>query len=325
MATAYHRDQAGAPALSYTANQYDVAHFTAFKTILKACLVTGYGSFPAAGWSLVAEGSDYLVLRNGSASGYVCFSWLGGQTTVYLAETYTGMSGRVMTGDGLKSGAAANNASPQRINATALAYAANSSTWSLVADDKSFVLALSCAINTSAVELGSSSVNANAPLTLYVGEDSLGHFIAVGGINSSSTAPTLSMAVFDGGGFTALKNPATGLLVATGSLAIELPGFVSTAAVYTFSGVILLAEIALCPAVWNGGGVYAGRLRGVCWSPVLARHYSSKAANCLGYVGTMTTRTANTPINLGDTYNYFMAPLMNWTTTFMLTNNPDFW
>lgn len=324
MATAYHRDQSGAPILTYSANQYVVTHFTALKDILKACLINGYGSRPAAGWSLINEGSDFIVLRNGSASGYVCFSWAGGLITVYVAETYTGMSGNVMTGDGLKTGTSANNAAPQRVTAVALAYGTNSTTWSMVADSKSFVLALSAVIGTGAVELGW-AVNNNAPTTLYVGEDSLGHFIVIGGQNNSTAAPTLDLGDFAARGFTALKNPASGLLVGAGSLAVELPGFGLTTDPATHKTTTPLPDVELSRAVWAGGGVYAGRLRGIAWTPVLARHKASAAANCLGYVGTMNTRTANTPINLGDGYTYFMNSLMAYTTTFLLTDNPGFW
>lgn len=324
MATAYHRDQAGAPILTYSANQYVAAHFNAFKAILLACLVNGYGSRPAAGWSLINEGSDFIVLRNGSASGYVCFSWVGGLITVYVAETYTGMSGNVMTGDGLKTGTSANNAAPQRVTAVCTAFGTNSTTWSMVADSKSFVLALSAVISTSAAELGW-SVNNNAPTTLYVGEDSLGHFIVIGGQNNSTAAATLDLGYFEARGFTALKDPKTGLLVGSSALAVELPGFGLTSDAATHKTTTPLADVELSRAVWAGGGAYAGKLRGIAWTPVLARHKASAAANCLGYVGTMTTRTANTPINLGDGYNYFMNSLMAYTPTFLLTDNPGFW
>lgn len=67
MATAYHRDQPGAPALVYSTSGSSVAQFTALKTILKTCLVVGYVNKPPAGWELINEGADYIVLRNGGA------------------------------------------------------------------------------------------------------------------------------------------------------------------------------------------------------------------------------------------------------------------
>ena len=62
MPTVYHRDDNGAPSYAFSASSSSPAHFSALKTILKACLVSGYGSKPAAGWTLVAEGDQYLVL-----------------------------------------------------------------------------------------------------------------------------------------------------------------------------------------------------------------------------------------------------------------------
>lgn len=67
MARIYHRDQAGAPELTYSTSAQD--GFNAFKAILKACLVNGYGAVPAAGWELINEGTGFLVLRNGFQSG----------------------------------------------------------------------------------------------------------------------------------------------------------------------------------------------------------------------------------------------------------------
>src|SRR5262245_33223377 len=134
MATVYRRDDSGAPALTYSTAVPNVAHFTAFKTILKACLVYGYGSKPAAGWELIGEGANNLVLRSGSHSGYVCFTYLNGVVTIYLAETYTGMSGDVMVGGGLKTGTGPSNTPPHRIPLYHPVYHTDSCTWCLVGD-----------------------------------------------------------------------------------------------------------------------------------------------------------------------------------------------
>lgn len=93
MATVYHRDDAGAPTFAFSTDRSNIAHFTALKTILKACLVFGYGGRPAAGWELIAEGARYIVLRNGPASGYVCLTSVSEYVTVHLAATFTGMNG----------------------------------------------------------------------------------------------------------------------------------------------------------------------------------------------------------------------------------------
>lgn len=322
MAIAYHRDQAGAPALVYNTTSGANAHFTALKTILKACLVTGYGSQAAAGWALIAEGTNYIVLRNGTHSGYVCLSWVtGGAVRVWLAETFTGMSGDVMTGAGLKTGTAANNATPQAIGASYVAYSDAATAWKLVADSKTFVinnLSGPSASSASAVTGGNGQL-------LYVGEDTAGGFIAVGGNSNTSANGAFYQLEFEGSlGFTSLKNPATGLLVGLGSLAVMTPGPLMTTIRNSPVGAFDSADLVRQP--WFGGGVLAGRLRGIALTPCLndARG-ASEMAQCLGFPAVMSYRDSATPIDLGDGHAYFVRGGHLNCAPFLLTDNPAFW
>lgn len=187
MANVYHRDDEGGLVLTYSVTA-GLNGWQAFKTILKACLVSGYGSKAPAGWELIGEGTNYLVLRNGSHSGYVCFTQHStGHATVYLAETYTGMSGDVMTGDGLKTGLSASNGIPHRFIAANIATYAATTSWYMVADAKSFIL--QCTSNGTTASAPSISVTGMAHTPgLYVGEDSAGNFIAMGCENTTSTS-----------------------------------------------------------------------------------------------------------------------------------------
>lgn len=320
MATAYHRDQPGAPALVYSTSGSSVAQFTALKTILKTCLVVGYVNKPPAGWELINEGANYIVLRNGGRSGYVCLTWISdGTIRVYLAETYTGMSGSVMTGDGLKSGVSTNSSVPQVLSAWILAYSSDSSAWSMVADEKTFVLSIVSEMSNKEL---AGSMNAWVGFTLYVGEDSRGNFISVGGGASASAVHTGYFSALNG--FTALKNPATGFLVGAGALPVSTPGLVTTTG--TQNMVFPLAEASLTPAVWIGGQVFGGRLRGVALVPdLLFMSYASHAAQSLGYVGGMYVRSANTPLNLSDGYSYFARSGHLNAPFFLITDNPGFW
>lgn len=327
MATAYHRDQAGAPALVYGAAN-SLTQFNALKTILKACLVNGYGSYPAAGWELTNEGANFLVLRTGSHSGYVCLTWAtGGMVRVYLAETYTGMSGDVMVGAGLKTGTAAGNATPQALDMYLTAYRSETSTWAVVADSKTFVL--TCAdylTGGAAPALTFTDPSSYALHTLYAGEDSAGNLISCGGNNTTSTGGGAIYSYFGASGFTALKNPATGLLVDTGSLAVVTPGLTSQGTSNIQTVTIPLAEVELGKALWCGGGVYAGRLRGVALVAQLANNvHPAYAAQSLGVSGLLTTRTASTPINLGDGHTYFARQAYYAIPFFLLTDKPEFW
>lgn len=321
MATVYHRDQAGAPTYSFNTGTSNAAHFNALKAILKACLVSGYGSKPAAGWALIAEGANHLVLRSGTLKGYVCLTWLTGTAyiTVYLAETYTGVVNDVMTGDGLKTGVAAGGTLPHRLYIGLLAYASDKTSWYLIADAATFMFQGS-GYNSAGVAEYSASLSRGAQ-PLYVGDDSGGNFIAVGGQNTTATNPG---SMFSGDGFTSLKDPNTGLLVGAGSLTIAVPSLLAASSA-TVAAVMQLNEVELSTVIWASGGVVAGRLRGVVQVPWLVNTYPSPAAQSLGFSGPLTLRNINTPISLADGHDYFMGVNEAQSCTRMTTNNPVFW
>jgi len=326
MATAYHRDQPGAPGLSYSADVSSVAQFSALKALLKACLVTGYGSVPAAGWELANEGARFIVLRNGVHTGYVCLTWFsGGVVRVYVAETYNGMSGDVMSGDGLKTGTASANAMPQAFSAYMLAYDSAATAWSMVADEQTFIVNL-ISNNT---DIDPALVGAWRGLTLYVGNDSSGHFIAVGGKHTQSVSfSSGGNDYFHGTSLTSLRDPATGLLVDQGSLSVEIPALPKNISTNQLTASILIPPtVQLVKVSWFGNGVFAGHLRGCCVSPeVMFRSRVSIAARSLGYVGTMTLRTAGTPLDFGDGFSYFIRlSTPNEVPFFLVTDNPEFW
>ncbi len=321
MPTVYGRDDSGAPALTYLNNQGSIAQFNALKTILKACLVSGYGAKPAAGWALIAEGDRYLVLRNGTSTGYVCFTWTGSNfINIYLAETFTGVTNDVMTGDGLKTGTAGSNAEPQRMYTGAIAFHTSYSSWSMVADEKSFILQAAGAISL-VWEFAATDVGAMMPL--YVGEDSLGNFIAVGGTNQSSTSNPPNN--FSSAGFTALRDPVTGLLVGSGGISVVMPGLYRAQPATMTDPVIQLLEAPMCPVRWGtSSGQLSGKLRGVALCPQLADYYPSPAAKCLGLKAGLNSRNSNQPLPMGpDTY--FMGISYINSARFLITTKAEFW
>lgn len=318
MATAYHRDDAGAPAL--TAGTAAGLGFIALKEVLKACLVNGYGAKPSAGWELIYEDTTRIALRNGSHSGYVGFSHSADRVWVSVSETYTGFTSTFLSGDGSKSGTATTVTVPQRLNSRYLVYGVNSYTWEVVADAKTFVLNWpNGGTYSSGIELVSAD-SGNQSVAFYAGEDSAGNFIAAGGENT--THSTISYGYFSYQGFTALRNPNTGLLVGDAALDVATPGLENTPTVN--SRVTALSKAPLSPAVWAAGGVVAGNLRGIALCPEIARLYTSHAAQSLGFTGAMTTRNANTPINLGDGHSYFASPSY-YSSCRLITDSPEFW
>lgn len=319
MPTVYSREDSGAPPLTYVAAQGNIAQFTAFKTILKACLVSGYGAKPAAGWSLIAEGDRHLVLRNGTQTGYVCFTWTGGNfLTVYLAETYTGVVNDVITGDGVKTGYSANNATPHRLYIGVVAYHANYCSWLVLADERTCIFQ-SAGATSANWEFTAADGGAMAPL--YFGEDSTGRFLAMGGSNTTLTNPNNDFSYI---GLTALRDPVTGLLIGTGSISPSVPGLSRAGPSATLTGpVVLLQEASLAPVRW-GTTQLAGKLRGVALCPQLSEYYPSPAARCLGFSGALTTRLANQPLPMGPD-RYYMGLSYVASSRHLLTDKAEFW
>lgn len=338
MATVYHRDQPGAPALVYANNAQ--SGFNAFKAIMKACLVDGYAGKPAAGWELINEGPAFIVLRNGSQSGFVCFTLLANVTRVYLAATYDGMNGDVMVGAGLKSGNSTASSLPQALNVRFLAVSPNSSTWVVIADEKTAVI--SCfSHSNSENQILNNVADRVASFTVCVGEDSSGIFVAAGGAATAATGQSegISNLAYDGG-FTALTNPENGLLVGADPLSLYIPATLSASAanaapsyafLSSYAGAMVGAlathdEVTLVPIRWQVIGALGGRLRGLALCPdVQYVTYPSVAAQYLGRADLMYVRDGNQPVSLGDGYNYFVRAGNPFSTFWLITDNPEFW
>lgn len=332
MATAYHRDQPGAPNPVYPVPIYSIGQFEALKIVLKGCLVYGYSARPAAGWVLVDEGETYIVLRTGSHSGYVCFTWTNNVVTIYLAATYTGVVSNVITGDGVKSGILANAGKPQRLDFYGPFGNDNATSWSLVADNKTFILTV--ATGNNGISVGPAGPSTSAPyhnFTVYVGEDSAGNLISAGGKNHPSVSPTTTNNYFCAGpdyfGFTSLKNPATGFLVGANSLNAGLLGVLAQpiTPIYMLAGSEVVPDTVLAPIEWAAGGVYAGRLRGL--AVPLNAAFSTTVHSAMARLGNAgaTVRQLNLSADLSDGYSYFPKNPGQHELFFLITDNPEFW
>lgn len=319
MATVYHRDQPGAPALVYSGAEASAAHFNAFKEILKSCLVSGYGSQPAAGWSLIAEAVNFLALRN--ASGSYVHLYLSAQSlvTIYLSATYD----VALSGDGLKTGVAANNAIPHRYPLASLAGASGGSTWSLVADGRAFIFLPSPGL--ADVAWGPTAGYSYQPGPLYIGDDSNGNFIACGGMNTENNSYNSVFGYFGALGFTSLYYPHTGLLVGAGSLALDTNVLAASSKYAETTTGSSLALAVLTPLSWESSGVW-GDFLGLCADLRLLAKNPYAAALALGVSGGLTSRTANTLIPLGGGFSYLAAIRFGGNAPFfMATNNAEFW
>lgn len=312
MPTVYRRTDTGSPSYTFASPYQNT--FNAMKAILKGCLVYGYNNRPAAGWELIDEGAQYLILRNGAHSGYMCLSWINtgyARLRITLAETFTGVAGNIITGDGVKSGTAA---SPQVLTFEYFVENAAYHSWYMIADSRTFVFQWLGHYSNYPAGINFGSYQG----MLYVGEDSAGNFISVGGQNGSETSGNN---YFGASGFTALRNPATGLLVDTGSLSVLTP----TLSPATSSAALpVLQQVELVRPRWFGGGAEAGRLRGLLQVPVLQASNADVAAVALGLTGALTIPRLSESLNLGDGNDYMIGG--TWNASFRLaTNNPGAW
>lgn len=321
MARYYHRDQPGSPELTYGSSSS--LDWLAFVRVLKSCLVHGYGAQAPAGWELMEEGANYLVLRNGSRSGYLCFYENSRVVTISIAETFAGVSGGVIQGDGSKSGVGSGSAVPQRLSIYRFAYSSEGSSWYLLGDERSFVLATSAPGGGSSQELAGATGYGYSMSFSYFGEDSEGNFISVGGYNTAATSVT-SIGSNWPGGFTALRDPQTGLLVDSGSISYGIPGCHAGSFNSSELGPVL-PSAHLVPLAWTSGNAVS-RLRGVLIDPRILFSHCSHGAQMLGYTGPLMSREAHTPIDLGDNNIYVVAPRYRGDGSLLLaTDNPEFW
>ena len=124
---------------------------------------------------------------------------------------------------------------------------------------------------------------------------------------------------------TALKSPATGLLVGAAALDVLVPSLLRNSSVSSFGQIIKLSSASLLKAFWAGAGTLSGSLRGIAVVADLTNAASiSQSAQCLGRSTAMTYRDANAAINLGDGHTYF-AGVAHQASFFLLTDNPAFW
>lgn len=325
MARVYHRDQPGTPARSYSTSQTAILHWQEMVKVLKACLVTGYESQPAAGWELAFEDAGSLVLRNGSHTGYVCFSIVGlaaGAVRISIAETFTGISSGFIVGDGAKSGIATGNTVPHVQAYRAFSHSAFCGWW-VIADERTFIFGKNSLANSGVVELTGNAGAGYELSTIYVGEDSAGNFIACGGLNSSTTNSSTYNCMW-GTGFTALRDPGTGLLVDTSSIDIVLPGnHGTTARGWATSSPV--PEAAFCKHYWGVGAAFS-RFRGIAMSPYTTLMYMSEAAQMFGHSGPLTQDNGHLPLVFEDGHSYLVCPkYREYGALIWATDNPEFW
>ena len=323
--------------------------FDAYCNILRGCLVTGYGSKPAAGWEEVhfiqhrtlslqpANKLFTLTLVNlgtsaTSTNGLVIF--LSESVTEY--PTSWGANQRPI-GNNVRSG----YYSPDTNPTGSLHGFRNSTThwvnWSIVADGNTFALYRGGWSNSSAI-----SSTYGRETYLYVGEVSstlgMGGLAAScaaggnidGGISSSSSHSIHRLPW--GQGSTFLRNPLTGLITNGSGTRIVVPPYESMGSGTNYSTENITIETGLdsldmirTPAHYGTYNAF-GYLKGVAGVPTSWwTGYGTHVAKALG-LSDQTTRAREwfgVPVTLEDGFEYSLCGSASWPT--LLTTNPDFW
>lgn len=304
------------------------------KQILVPCLVTGYGSKQGAGWTLGHEHPNGFSLINADGNVVNFVSNLPAQAPypsinsrsihIYAAESLTDTSNAIIGGANLCSGTYRKGVPelsnyPRHILGFAsytLDLQLSSLQWTLVADDKTFIL--NCSSNNS-----DSSNNYNYSFSLYAGKSLLdtevtGNFAVLGGSvgNYSSSS---NMYAFTNG-YSSPINLSTGL--AEQAEVGTQPYYSTNTARPTNQSSKPLSRLNLQQPRLFYGGDFVGRLRGVVYDDVLRSLYGwEEHLKVLGFSGTdFTDRGKLVEI---DGYNYAFARSNSGNS--ILTDNPAFW
>ena len=345
----YSSKDAGLPAF-YISTVASLQRFNNYKLVFKACLVNGYGARLAAGWTLVDEGDQYLVLRNASgnyvtiSSGYYQNSSnLGyhGTFRVYLHSTYTGInSSGVPQGQGVVSGTSGAATLPVYFGSDVFYWNGNTR-WVMLADERTFVFMQAPFTSTASGVSGTQIDALNGNGTLYVGDDLGGNHIAVGGNRIATPNTTQPALYFDRLAFTTLRNPVSGLLVDTAGINALLESAYESSAAYTThttnsqiaylsnSPISVMTSIEMGLVRWVAAGQPQPGLRGVRRDHLMARNYSNLTRRQIEGALTSSDYTGDTILNLAPLVDGSLyLPLIAHTGgrgAFIVTDNPAYW
>ena len=302
--TLYTSEDAGAPNLSG-------AQATGrLKQLLLACLVNGYGSKPAAGWTLGHQSSDQKGFSLYNGDGYVNFV----QHTdamycaVYIMDSLTpGTTAAFAAGVNRRSGpwgaGSTSTLDRQWLNLAALMddFAASQRFWAVVADEKTFYLLLGVDMYS-----GGSAATLNNYLQGIVG---VGKYINGLGLSGPASFGSFGGAYFNsapGLGFTGaytstlLRNPFTGL-AAQGSM----PSVAARGFSYQAGSRVIFNSTELRP-----GRLSLGPVSVFCRGAGLNRGTDSDSP--CGYLRGVFNDALLSGLELVDVYRALALPPMTW-------------
>lgn len=324
----YNWDDVGSPGRDLSGNNQN-----RLKQILKVCLVDGYGDKPAAGWTLGHEHPNGFSLVNADGNVVNFVSNLPAQAPypstssesihIYAAESLTDTSNAIIDGANLCSGTYRKGIPelskyPRHMLGFARYSLQNQLTtlqWTLVADDKTFIL--NCSSDAS------KSDPSRYSFSLYAGKSLLdtgvtGNFVVLGGdvLIYYNSDPMYAFSR----GYSSPTNLSTGLAehVSVGTEPYATTYNTSPTRQTTKP----LSRLNLQQPRLYYDSDFVGRLRGVVYDDVLRSLYGwEEHLKVLGFSGTdFTDRGKLVSI---DGYNYAFARSSSGSS--ILTDNPAFW
>lgn len=280
----------GAPALSYLAGARLIDNL---KTIVMACLVTGYASKPGAGWTVRHEHANGFSL--GSSDGIINFVYasIADSLDLYIMEAVTDGSTALASGTNRRSGEWFDGSSATTrhgLYCPALTGSAPNKYWSVVADERTVTLLIG---SGSVVDEPSGAQALCLHFGTYTSALNLAGFCCLGG-HAAFRSQALLMQGFHG---TVLRSPFTGLVEQGlaprhGALPAVVGGplgGISRTKIkqlrVTLPRVDIYGYGVGVSGVANASGfVWCGRLRGLVVDPTLASCPLSQVLTALGVV-----------------------------------------
>ncbi|SDH49644.1 hypothetical protein SAMN05216272_101798 [Pseudomonas panipatensis] len=264
-----------------------------------ACLVNGYGSKPAAGWSVGHQSADGQGFSLGNGDGYINFVASGSNIVqVYIMETITDGTTALAAGANRRSAGWSDGTSSTERQVFYHPYGVLSTNphWVVAADEKTVSICYGGGITTS------DASNAYYGTAHYFGRyiNALGltgpaEFVSLGGNYATGIAP------FGGGLYgMALRNPFTGLIDQGASPrygasnATFAGGLVGAVGKLVPDRLLLFRGALTCYGTGlngtTGARAYAGQLRGLLSEPALCGSLLSSVLPLFGASDTWQSR-----------------------------------
>jgi hypothetical protein len=311
------------------------------RQILRSCLVDGYGTKAAAGWSMVDEGSAGFSMTNKSGSGIINFFMPTAGTSyygiyIYLMESFTGSTNGRAAGDNVRSGPwypGSTVTQRQCIFPSGELFGSGlaSHYWTLIADENTCIFSMQGRLST-----GGNGFN---DLFLYFGDIASpltgpARFVCSGGSNSYTEAQNTnnyggSQFWAFGQGNTCLRDLNTGVIpsVAEG-MTVPVINYASangnTATTWPVTAAYpsdLSATRAPVHSSISAGKGHCGWLKGVLICPQFSEYSADTLMTALG----LARSEANYGTFVGTPGNAVAVMSGRYQRAFLVTDNPAYW